>query len=70
MNESIKELREKLYNICDETNTRKTGIDYLVNYYINSLGWSEEQALKHTIGLFQNGTIREIKLFGKDGEQL
>jgi len=41
-----------------------------VNYYINSLGWSEEEAIKYTIGLFHNGTIEQIKLIGKDGEEL
>lgn len=70
MNEGIKELKEKLYKICEETNTRKSGIDYLVNYYIRSLGWSEEKAIKHAIGLFHNGTIRQIKLFGKEGKEL
>lgn len=65
-----KELRELLYKICDETNTRKSGMDYLVNYYINSLGWTEEEAIKYAIELFKNGTIQQIKFFGEDGEEL
>lgn len=63
-------LRDELYRICDETKTSRSGIDYLVNYYINSLGWSEEEAIKYAIGLFHNGTIEQIKLIGKDGEEL
>ena len=45
-------------------------MDYLVNYYVNSLGWSEEEAIQYAIGLFHNGTIQQIKLIGKDGEEL
>ena len=64
------ELREQLYKICDETKTSRSGMDYLVNYYVNSLGWSEEEAIQYAIGLFRNGTIQQIKLIGKDGEEL
>lgn len=63
-------LREKLYQICEETKTERSGIDYLVNYYITSLSWSKEKAIEYTISLFHNGTIQEIKLFGKNGEEL
>lgn len=63
-------IREKLYKICDETQTSRSGMDYLVDYYINSLGWTEEQAVEYAIGLFKNGTIQQIKLIGKDGEEL
>ena len=38
------------------------------DYYIKSLGWSEEEAVKYAIGLFKNGTIREIN--GKSGRNL
>jgi len=62
--------RAELYKICDETNTSRSGMDYLVDYYIKSLGWTEEEAVKYAIGLFKNGTIREIKLIGKDGKEL
>ncbi len=66
----IEELRNILDDLCTKTNTRKSGIDYLVKYYIGSLGWSEEEAIKYTINLFKNGTIQEIKLFGENGELL
>lgn len=62
--------RERLYKLCDETNTSRSGMDYLVNYYISSLGWSEEKAIEYAISLFHNGTITQIKLIGKDGKEL
>ena len=64
------ELRQKLYEICDKTNTRRSGMDFLVDYYIKSLGWTEEAAIKYAIGLFHYGTISAIKLFNKDGEEI
>lgn len=63
------DLREQLYKLVEETKTSKKGIDYLVDYYIKSLGWSEEKALEYAISLFKNGTIEQIKVFGKDGEE-
>ena len=66
----IEELKSKLNDLCEKTNTRKSGLDYLIGYYITSLGWSEEYALEYAIDLFKNGTISEIKLFGKNGEEL
>ena len=64
------ELRKELQRICQETNTRISGMEFLVNYYIKGLGWSEEKALQYAIDLFHNGTITQIKLIGKDGEEL
>lgn len=68
--ENIKELWDELYKICDETETKRSGMKYLVNYYITSLGWTEAEAIKYAISLFQNGTIKQIKLFGKDNKQI
>ena len=56
--------------MCDKTNTSRTGMDHLVNYYIKSLGWSEEEACKYALSLFHDGTITQIKLIGKDGKEL
>lgn len=67
---NTEELRKQLDDLCEKSQTSKSGMAYLVNYYINSLGWSEEEAVKYAIGLFKNGTIQEIKLFGKDGKEL
>lgn len=66
----MNEFRKKLYEMCDKTNTRKSGIDFLVNYYIESLHWGEEEACKYALSLFKNGTIQNIKLIGKDGQEL
>lgn len=70
MRRTLEELREELKNICKETNTRYLGIEHLVNYYVKSLGWTQVQAIEYAIRLFHDGTIREIKLLGKDGKEL
>lgn len=70
LDSKIDELRRELYDYCDKTETSRKGIEYLVDYYINSLGWTEEASLLYAIGLFHNGTINKIKLFGKDGKEL
>ena len=64
---SNNELRTKLYELVEKTETSKAGIDYLVNYYITSLGWSENEALRYTIRLFEDGVIDEIKII--NGEE-
>ena len=64
------EARKQLYEMRDKTNTSRTGMDYLVNYYIKSLGWNEEAACKYALSLFHDGTITQIKLIGKDGKEL
>lgn len=67
---NIDELRKQLDDLCEKSQTSKSGMAKLVNYYINSLGWSEEEAYKYACGLFKNGTIQQIKMFGKDGKEL
>ena len=64
---SNNELKARLYELVEKTKTSKTGIDYLVNYYINSLGWSEDEALRYAIRLFEDGVIDEIKII--NGEE-
>ena len=64
------EVRKQLYEMCDKTSTSRTGMDHLVNYYIKSLGWNEEEACKYALSLFHDGTITQIKLIGKDGKEL
>ena len=66
----VEELRKELYELCDKTQTSRSGMDHLINYYIDSLGWSEEESIKYAIKLFHNGTIEQIKFFGKDGEEI
>lgn len=70
MNKTVEELRKELYEICDKTNTTRTGIEHLIKYYIESLCWTEEESIKYTIGLFHNGTIEQIKFIGEGGEEL
>lgn len=60
----------KLYEMCDQTETSKSGIDFLGNYYMESLNWSEEKACKYALRLFKDGEIQQIKLIGKDGKEL
>lgn len=61
-------LKEKLLKLCEQHKTSTEVINYLINYYINyyinSLGWTEEEVIKYTIKLFDNGTIDEIKIIG------
>ena len=64
------EVRKQLYEMCDKTNTSRSGMDHLGNYYIKSLGWNEEEACKYALSLFHDGTITQIKLIGKDGKEL
>ena len=66
----LEELKVRLEQICKETDTRLSGMKFLINYYTKTLGWTEEQAYEYAIGLFHDGTISQIKLFGKDGEEL
>ena len=70
MDQRVKELREQLKEICEETDTKLSGMEYLVNYYINQLNWSDEKAIEYAIGLFHNGTIIQIKFLNSKGEEL
>lgn len=56
--------KEKLFKLCEQHKANTEGIDYLINYYINYLGWTEEEAIKYIIELFDNGTIDKIKRLG------
>jgi len=69
-NKTVKELRAELKETCEKYETRYSGVEYLVNYYIKSLKWTEKEALEYALKLFHNGTITQIKLFDKDGNEL
>ncbi len=45
-------------------------MEILIDNYIKTLGWSEEQAYEYALGLFHDGAITQIKMYGKDGEEL
>ena len=67
---TLEQLRTKLKETCERTETRYSGMEFLVNYYIKQLGWTEEQAIEYALGLFKDGTITAIKLLNKDGEEI
>lgn len=66
----LQDLKNELADECLKSGTSIKGIEYLVNYYMESLDWSEQESLKYAIGLFQNGTIEQIRMLGKNGEEL
>lgn len=39
-NKTVEELRTELKDACEKYETRYSGMEYLVNYYINSLNWT------------------------------
>lgn len=59
-------LQRKVYDLCKEHKTDTTGIDFLIKYYIDQLKWTPRQAYNYAIGLFNNGTIDEIKVIAGD----
>jgi hypothetical protein len=67
-NKTVEELRTELKDACEKYETRYSGMEYLVNYYITSLKWTEKEALQYVIDLFKNGTIEQIKIIDKDGK--
>jgi len=70
MAKTVNELRQELKETCEKTNTRLSGMEFLVKYYMESLHWREVDAIEYALGLFKNGTITQIKLIGKDGKEL
>lgn len=64
------ELKQELKEMCEKTDTRISGMEYLIKFYMESLHWTEGEAITYAIGLFKNGTIQQIKFIGKDGEIL
>lgn len=67
---TLEQLRTELKETCERTETRYSGMEFLVNYYIKQLVWTEEQAIEYALGLFKDGTITAIKLLNKDGEEI
>ncbi len=68
---TVEKLWQELIETCEKTNTRLSGMEFLVKkYYMETLGWTEQKALEYTLELFHNGTIQEIKLLGQDGEEI
>ena len=67
---TVEDLRLKLKEICTKTNTKFSAIEHLIKYYMESLHWTEIDSIGYIIELFQNGTIHQIKIFGKSGKEL
>lgn len=61
------ELKQKLDQLIKANDVNKEGIEFLIDYYIRSLGWSYEKAVEYTIELFENDTIDEVKVIGGKG---
>ena len=61
---------EDLKEICKQTNTSYSGIEFLLKYYQESLHWPLDRASAYVIELFENGTIDSIKVLGKDGKEI
>ena len=66
MGKTIEDLKE----ICEQTNTSFSGIEKLIEYYEKSLHWSKDEAIAYAIGLFNNGTIDQIKVLGQDAKEI
>ena len=66
MGKTIEDLKE----ICKQTNTSFSGIEKLIEYYEKTLHWSKDEAIAYAIGLFNNGTIDQIKVLGQDTKEI
>lgn len=70
MAKTLEELRQELKETCERTKTRYSGMQYLIEYYMKELNWSEEDAIGYALKLFQDGVVEQIKFIGKDGKKL
>ena len=61
----VDELKKQLILLIESRGQTIKNYESLLKYYQTQLGWSEEQALKYVISLFDNGTMDEIIALGK-----
>ena len=61
----VEELKKQLMLLIESRGQTIKNYESLLKYYQTQLGWSEEQALKYVISLFDNGTMDEIIALGK-----
>lgn len=61
----VEELRKQLIVLIESRGQTIKNYESLLKYYQTQLGWSEEQALKYVISMFDNGTMDEIIALGK-----
>ena len=65
----LEKLKEQLLKLIESRGQTMKNYESLLKYYQTSLGWSEEEAIKYVISLFDNGTMDEIIDLGKgDGK--
>lgn len=53
-----------LHNAAD-LDVSQDAVNKILRYYTDTLGWSMNQALLYTLELFENGTIAEVKSWGR-----
>lgn len=58
---------EKLKELCKAKGAKIQGIEYLIEYYQKSLGWTKQQAIEYILKLFNDGTIDAIMAISKKG---
>lgn len=68
--EVLSKENNRLFKTCEKCETSLTGMNILVDYYMESLKWSEKASVDYAISLFHNGTIRQIKMLSEDGKEL
>ena len=61
----VEELKKQLIKLIESRGQTIKNYESLLKYYQTQLGWSEEQALKYVISMFDNGTMDEIIALGK-----
>lgn len=61
----VEELKKQLIKLIESRGQTIKNYESLLKYYQTKLGWSEEQALKYVISMFDNGTMDEIIALGK-----
>lgn len=65
----VEELRKQLILLIESRGQTIKNYESLLKYYQTQLGWSEEQALKYVISMFDNGTMDEIIALGKGDKE-
>ena len=61
----LEKLKEQLLKLIESRGQTIKNYESLLKYYQTQLGWSEEQALRYVISMFDNGTMDEIIALGK-----
>ncbi len=55
---------EQLIQFSKDAQISQEWIVRLLRYYTDTLGWGMQESLDYVVGLFENGTIQEIKKLG------